>query len=138
MVKKKIVKEEGSNCKTISKTKKSLTFDSLSLSLSLCVSLSLSPSPPPQVAGKAKYMILANTIKKLWDLGGWHLAVTTQILMRTVDHIILEKCQNLRMNIQVLNQKLEPLMQVVVSNEMAAQEKAVPAGFNYMWFQIGH
>ena len=60
------------------------------------------------------------------------MAVTTQILMRTVDHIILEKCQNLRMNIQVLNQKLEPLMQVVVSNEMAAQEKAVPAGFNYM------
>ena len=85
---------------------------------------------------RAQYMILANTIKKLWDLGGWHLAVTAQILTRTVDHTILEKCQSLRMNIQVLNQKLEPLMHAVVSNDMAAQEKAVPAGFNYMWFQM--
>ena len=59
-------------------------------------------------------------------------SVTAQILMRTVDRTILEKCQSLRMNIQVLNQKLEPLMHVVVSNDMAAQEKAVPASFNYM------
>lgn len=79
---------------------------------------------------RALYMILANTIKKLRDSGGWHLGVATvQNTRRIVENTSLEKCLNLKVHgspgmIQVASQKLEPLMQAMVNTNLAMPKEA--------------
>lgn len=84
---------------------------------------------------RALHMILVNTIKKLRDSGGWHLAAMAQD-MRSAENTIPEKCLDHKVRgspriIQVVNQKLEPLMDKVASTNTAVPKEAPAAtGFN--------
>lgn len=79
---------------------------------------------------RALYMILANTIMKFQDSGGWQSAAIAQNTTCTVENSIIEKHLDLNLRrgsgmLQVVNQKLEPLIHIAVITDMA-----MGVGFN--------
>jgi hypothetical protein len=73
---------------------------------------------------RALYMILANTIMKFQDSGGWQSAAIAQNMTCTVENTIIEKYLDLNLQrgsgmLQVVNQKLKPLMHITASTDMA-------------------
>lgn len=79
---------------------------------------------------RALYMILANTIMKFQDSGGWQSVAIAQNMTCTVENSIIEKHLDLNLRrgsgmLQVVNQKLEPLIHIAVITDMA-----MGVGFN--------